>query len=92
LQVDRRQNLHCPWWPPVWYYYCRQYRSTPAVSQTFAHIVVNKTPSTHPSMLPTQKPNKNTEKDYSGNGLQIEKQSGSRAVEITTQSRTPSRV
>jgi hypothetical protein len=43
-------------------------------------------------MLPTQKPNKNTEKDYSGNGLQIEKQSGSQAVKITTQSRTQPRV
>jgi hypothetical protein len=43
-------------------------------------------------MLPTQKPNKNTEKDYSVNGLQIEKQSGSQGVKITTQSRTPSRV
>jgi hypothetical protein len=43
-------------------------------------------------MLSTQKPNKNTEKDYSGNGLQIEKQSGSQAVKITTQLRTPPRV
>jgi hypothetical protein len=43
-------------------------------------------------MLQTQKPKKNSKKDYSGNGLQIEKQSGSQAVKITTQSRTPPRV